>query len=168
MPAEPVIAGRADPGHGASRLGCGGRRGGGQGEDHGEAAAGCVVGDEGSVHGFGEPAGQGEAKTDPGVVVPVAEPLEGLENAVSLCGRDAGPAVGDPQVDLVVVAARGQQYVLAGGTVAHRVGGEVGQDPLEQGGVGEYLGQVIGQADADAAALRPEIIQDAPMVISVW
>jgi hypothetical protein len=56
--------------------------------------------------------------------------------------------------------------VLAGGTVAHRVGGEVGQDPLEQGRVGEYLGQVIGQADADPAALRPEIIQDAGMISS--
>src|SRR6516225_8750462 len=36
--------------------------GNGQGEDHGEAAAGCFLGDESSVHGFGEPACQSEAE----------------------------------------------------------------------------------------------------------
>ncbi len=81
---------------------------------------------------------------------------KGWENTVPLCGRYAGPAVGDPQVDLVVVAARGQQYLLTGGTVAHRIGREVGKDPLEQGRVGEHLGQVIRQADADAVALWPD------------
>jgi hypothetical protein len=106
------------------------------------------------------------AKANAGLVVPVAEPLERLENAVPLCGRDTGPAVGDPQVDLVVVAARGQQYLLTSGTVAHRVGHEVSQDPLEQGRVGEHLGQVIRQADADAAALRAEIVQDTGMISS--
>jgi hypothetical protein len=58
-----------------------------EGKDHGEAAAWCVVGQEGSVYGFGEPAGQGEAKADADVGCGVAWALGGLEDAVAESGR---------------------------------------------------------------------------------
>ena len=67
---------------------------------------GVSSGVEGAAHGLGEPAGQREAETDAGVVVPVAEPLEGQEHAVPFLGRDAGAAVDDPQLDPVAVRAR--------------------------------------------------------------
>src|SRR5215510_1743431 len=86
----------------AGRLGYGWWHGNGQGEDHGEAAAGRLLGDESSVHGFGEPAGQSEAKADAAVVAAAADALEGLEHAVAVAGRDAGPAVGNPQLRPVV------------------------------------------------------------------
>ena len=133
----------------------------GRGEDHGEAAAGRLLGDESSVHGFGEPAGQSEAKADAAVVAAAADALEGLEHAVAVAGRDAGPAVGNPQLHPVVMAACGQQHLLAGGAVVHRVGHQVGEDPFEQDGVGEHVGKAVGKVNVDAVCLLPQLIEDA-------
>ena len=53
--------------------------------------------------------------------------------------------------------------VTAGGwsrrAVAQRVGDQVDQDPFEQAGVGEDLGQVVGDVEADASAGRAEVVE---------
>lgn len=74
-----------------------------------------------------------------------AEALEGLEGTVAVGGRDAGATVGGPQLDLVVMAAGGQQYLLAWRAVADRVAHQVGEDALEQRRVGEQPGKTRWQ-----------------------
>ena len=79
-----------------------------QGDDHGEASAGGLLGFEGSAHGFGEPAGEGEAESDASGVVFVPEPLERQEDPVPVIGRDTRPAVDDSDVDPVAEPTAGQ------------------------------------------------------------
>jgi hypothetical protein len=55
----------------------GARGGGGQREDHGEAAAGGVFGFHGAAHRLGQAAGYRKAEPDAGSVAWVAEPAEG-------------------------------------------------------------------------------------------
>ena len=142
------------------RLGYGWWHRGWQGEDHGEAAAGRLLGDESSVHGLAEPACQSEAKAGACVIVAVAEALEGLEYAIAVGAPDAGAAVGNPQLDPIVVAACGQQHLLSGGTVAHRVARQVGEDAFEQGGVGDHVGKTARKPDVDAVSLLTQVSQD--------
>ena len=90
-------------------VGGAGAAGRAQGEHHGQAAAGGVLGVEGAAHGLGEAAGDGEAEADAGAARGVAVALEGLEDAVLGLVRDAGAAVDDPQLDAVAERAGGDQ-----------------------------------------------------------
>src|SRR5215213_9323143 len=86
----------------------------GQADDHGEAAAGGVLGGEGAAHGFGEAAGDAQPEPE-SVVGAVAEALEGSEQAFALAGRHAGALIDDAELDLVGVAAGAQRDRGAGG-----------------------------------------------------
>ena len=86
---------------------------GGQGEHHGQAAAGGVLGGQGAAHGLGEAAGDREAEADSGAARGVAVALEGLEDPVLGLVGDAGAAVGDPELHAVGQGAGGDQHGLA-------------------------------------------------------
>ena len=73
-----------------------------EGEDHGESAAGSVLGVEGAAHGLGEAAGDREAEADADPAGRVAVPLERFEDAVLGLVRD--PVIGDDQRDPTTVA----------------------------------------------------------------
>ena len=116
---------------------------------------GSSSGVERAAHGLGEPAGQGQAEADAGVVVAVAEALERQEDPVAVgsrgCrGRGRRPAARPrPSCSLAVTERR-----PPGRAVAQRVGDQVDQDPFQQAGVGVHRGQVVGDAQAYAAAGR--------------
>ena len=122
---------------------------------------GVSSGVERAAHGLGEPAGQGEPEADAGGVVGVAEALERGEDPVELGRRDARAAVDDPQLDAFAEAAAGDQRWAVGRAESDGVADQVGDDPLEQAGVGEHLRQVVGHVDHDDRA-RPGRGRPAP------
>ncbi len=119
---------------------------------------GRLFGDERAAHGLGQSSGQREPEPDAGAVVAVTEPLERQEHPVVGLARDAGPTVDDADLDVVAVPARGDEDLLLGRAVAYGVGHQVDQHPLQQGGVGQDLGQVEGDVALDAVAQRPELV----------
>ena len=114
-----------------------------------------------AAHRLGEAAGQREAQPDAGGVVGVAEPLERHEHPVPVLLGDAGPAVDHAQLDPVAERARGQQRRLARRRVAQRVLGQVHDDPLEDGRVGEDLGQRVRDVDQEPRGRRVQVVQRA-------
>ena len=108
---------------------------------------GCLVGYERAAHGLREPPGEREAEADAGVVVAVAEPLEGQEDPVAR--RPGGcPARGrrprSPRARRRRVRARGDEDGAARPAVADGVGDQVDQDPFQQRRVGEHSGRPPG------------------------
>ena len=91
----------------------------------------------------------------PVCVVPVAEPLEGLEDPLPVGRRDAGPAVDDPDLDPAGVRAGGDQHGGSpGGLYRTALASRLARTRSSSARVGEHLGQVSG-GDADCRAARP-------------
>ena len=70
-----------------------------------------------------------------------------------------GPLIGDVDLDPAVPADRGDHGRQAGRAALQRVGQQAGQDPGEERGVGDHVGQVLGRAQRDLLAARPQVVQ---------
>ena len=84
-----------------------------------------------------------------------AEPLEGLEQAVDLGGRDDLPGVGHRQDGAAVAGPGGDLDVPAGDVVPDGVVDQVGDQLLDQEGVAVEGGGLDGGVDMQAEAADP-------------
>ena len=75
--------------------------------------------------------------------MPVADPLERLEDALLQLVRHAGPVVRHLEPHRAAIQDRVQLGRPPGGGVPQRVGEQVGQDPLEQAGVGQHQREAV-------------------------
>ena len=104
------------------------------------AATGEALTAERVAQRFGEIAGEPEGQAD---------------RAIGLIR----PLIGDADLDPAVPADRGDHERLAGRAALQRIGEQAGQDPGEERGVGDHLGQVLGRAQRDLLAARPQVVQ---------
>src|SRR5208337_2120870 len=74
-------------------------------------------------------------------------------------GLAIGALIGDADLHPAVPADRGDHGWLAGRAALQRVGQQAGEDPGEERGVGDHVGQVLGRAQRDALAARPQVVQ---------
>ncbi len=116
-------------------------------DNHRDAAAWCVLDDELAVEGFDEAFRDREAESDTGRVVGVAQPLEGLEQAVALRHGNACSAIDDAQMhtpsDLVGLDA----YDASRRRVSERVVDDVGDGAFQQRRIDVDTGKRLGNGD---------------------
>ena len=140
-----------DEGHGADPPTVGGQHGRDHREvhDHGQPAARGVLGEQGAVHRLGEPAGDGQPEPDAVATRDVAAALERREDLVLGLVRDARPAVDHPDLDPVVQASGLDDHLPAAGRVAQGVLQDVGENPVQQAGVGPNEREAVVEPHPD-------------------
>ena len=84
------------------------------------------------------------------------ELLEAVEDQLDVLGRDAGPAVGDPDRDVAVIGIVARPdfdlAVLAG--VFAGIGAEIDDHPADAFGVGEDVRNLVGNRELDLDLMR--------------